>query len=249
MSAYILRNDNNVCNVSNFVGDKTNCNDIYLFSQESAEFLASPRLPIFVTSVLDTHHIDEQWTSHVTALVSDTTGSTAVNTFALLALLLRQMRRRVNEITRQCCNVLDNSLFGVTSLFIEILEALDVQGHCPHVYMDSETVRRSKILERQKFMVLEIDDHYRSYKEMYHNSVRALERLRNVSKPQGEYPSSQDTLSVEESKYEECEIALCWALYKLHFQVLLFLDCYSRLFEHLQKQASKADVSKIKIII
>lgn len=205
----------------------------------------SPRLPRFVTSVLDTHNIDEQWRSHVTALVNDTSGSAAVNTFALLALLLRQIRRRVNEITRQCCNVLDNSLFGVTSLFVEILEAVDVQGQCPHVYMDSETVRRSKILERQKFMVLEIDDHYRSYKEMFHNAGRALERLRNAAKPQGEYPSSQDRdmLSAEESKYEDYEIALCWALYKIHFQVLLLLDSYSRLFEHLQKQASKADVS------
>ena len=190
------------------------------------------------------HGIDEDWRSHVTALVNDANGSVAVNTFALLALLLRQIRRRVNDITRQCCNVLDNSLFGVTSLFIEILEALDVQGHCPYVYMDSETVRRSKILERQKFMVLEIDDHYRSYKEMFQSAGRALERLKSAAKPQGEYPPSHDRemLSADESKYEDCEISLCWALYKLHFQVLLFLDSYSRLFEHLQKQASKADV-------
>jgi hypothetical protein len=201
-----------------------------------------------VTSVLDLQSIDEQWRSHVTALVNDTSGSAAVNTFALLALLLRQIGRRVNEMTKECCNVLDNSLFGVTTLFHDILEAVDMQGHCPHVYMDSETVRRSKILERQKFMVLEIDDHYRSYKEMFHNASRALERLRSAAKPQGEYPSSQDRdmLSTEESKYEDCEIALCWALYKLHFQVLLLLDSYSRLFEHLQKQASKADVSRLK---
>ena len=207
------------------------------------EFPTSPRSPRFVTSVLDLRNVDEEWRSHVTALVND--DSAAVNSFALLALVLRQIRRRVNEITRQCCNVLDVSLFGVTSLFIEILEAVDRQGHFPHVYMDSETVRRSKILERQKFMVLEIDDHYRSYKEMFHNAGRALERLRNVAKPQGEYPSSQDRdmLSAEESKYEDCEIALCWSLYKLHFQVLLFLDSYSRLFEHLLKQASKTDVS------
>lgn len=190
-------------------------------------------------------NIDEQWRSHVISLVNDTTGSAAVNTFALLALLLRHIRCKVNDITRQCCNVLDNSLFGVTTLFTDILEALDIQGNCPHVYMDSETVRRFKILERQKFMVLEIDDHYRSYKEMFHNAERALERLRAAAKPQGEYPSShdRDMLSAEESKYEDYEIALCWALYKLHFQVLLFLDSYSRLFEHLHKQTSKADVS------
>lgn len=130
----------------------------------------SSRQPRFVTSVLDTHNIDEQWKLHVIALVNDTSGSAAVNTLALLALLLRQTRRRVNVLTKECCNVLDNSLFGVTSLFVEILEALDVEGHCPYVYMDTETVRRSKMLERQKFMVLEIDDHFRSYKEMYHNT-------------------------------------------------------------------------------
>ena len=205
-----------------------------------------------MTTLLDTQNIDEQWRSHVTALINhDTSGSVSVNTFALLALLLRQIRRKVNETTRQCCNVLDNSLFGVTSLFVEILEFLDVQGHCPHVYLDSETVRRSNILERQKFMVLEIDDHYRSYKEMLRSAGRALERLRSVAKPQGEYPPSQDRdmLSAEESKYEDCEIALCWALYKLHFQVLLFLDSYSRLFDHLQKQASKADVSSFIFIL
>lgn len=84
-----------------------------------------------------------------------------------------------------------------------------------------------------------------SLKHLCFSTGRALDRLKTAAKPQGEYPSSQDrdTLSAEESKYEDCEIALCWALYKLHFQVLLFLDSYSRLLEHLQNQTCKAEVS------
>lgn len=198
-----------------------------------------------MTSIIHCHDVDIKWQSHVTTLINDTTGSSAVNSFALMALLLRHIRNKVTDITRQCCNVLDNSLFGVTSLFVEILEALDIHGHCPYVYLDSEVVRRSKILERLKFMILEIDDHYRSYKEMLHNASRALERLRNVDKR--DHSPLQDketsTSSLEESKYDDCEIALCWALYKLHFQVLLVLDSYSRSFEYLQKQANKYDVS------
>lgn len=212
-------------------------------SNESMDLL-SPHLPRVVTSVFEVDGIDEKWKLHVTSLVNDANGSVAVNTFTLLALLFRHIRRKVNDLTRECCNILDNNLFAVTSLFLEILESLDSQGNCPQVFIDSEAVRRSKILEKQKFMALEIDDHYRSYKEMLYNASRSLERLKETTKRRREHPtvSEDDMVSKEGSNYEDFEVSLCWALYKLHFQVLLFLDSCGRLFEYVQRQCHKFEV-------
>lgn len=111
-------------------------------------------------------------------MVKDTTGVIAVNTFSLFCSLYKSTRRKFYSLTRECCNYLVEYKFrDVSQHFSNTLEFLVSRGDCPFVCIDTETLNRTKLLERHKFAVLELHSHFSSYVQ---KSERTLECLDDV---------------------------------------------------------------------
>ncbi|XP_078684764.1 protein furry homolog-like isoform X1 [Branchiostoma floridae x Branchiostoma belcheri] len=180
--------------------------------------------------------IEEVWLTHVGLILSDNNGTCAVNTFQLFARLYRITRRRFYNLTRECCNYLGDKLRGIASQFLNMLELLVSQAECPHIFTDTETILSCKLLERHKFAVLEIQEHYDTYICKRDATVECLDKIKESLKRQslGEEAGGNG---------EQQQIELCRHLYKLHFQLLLLFQSYSKLVKLLSTAANAPQVT------
>ncbi|XP_077984034.1 protein furry homolog-like [Glandiceps talaboti] len=175
-----------------------------------------------------TDEVEEVWRYHVNSVMSDSNASCAVNTFHIFAKLYAVTRRRFCNLTRESCTYLSDRLRGIATQFLNMLELLLTQAECPHVYTDTETMLACKLLERHKFVVLEIQEHYETYINKRDTTVECLDNLKSSLKMQ--------TLASPDEIFVQTE--LCRCLYKLHFQLLMLFESYSKLI-NLLNTASK----------
>eukprot|EP00058_Branchiostoma_floridae_P025946 XP_002611436.1 hypothetical protein BRAFLDRAFT_117220 [Branchiostoma floridae] len=117
-----------------------------------------------------------------------------------------------------------------------MLELLVSQAECPHIFTDTETILSCKLLERHKFAVLEIQEHYDTYICKRDATVECLDKIKESLKRQslGEEAGGNG---------EQQQIELCRHLYKLHFQLLLLFQSYSKLVKLLSTAANAPQVT------
>ena len=91
-------------------------------------------------------------------------------------------------------------------------------------------------MERVKFNILEIQENFENFADKKEltleclDAVKAHQKLANLGEPLEDYPNI-DTEQVD----------LCRCLYKLHFQLLLLLESYSKLLRLVNKHAEAAE--------
>ncbi|XP_029213132.2 LOW QUALITY PROTEIN: protein furry homolog [Acropora millepora] len=192
---------------------------------------------------------EKLWAAHVGSIVKDTTGVIAVNTFSLFSHLYESTRKKFYSLTRECCNYLAEEKFrDVTRHFLDTLDFLVSRGECPFVCFDTETLNQTKILERHKFNVLELDSHFSNY---VHRSERTLECLDDVkfalkrSSVGSHLEETETRMTVEPGNQELRQVQLCRSMYKTHFQFLLLCSTYARLLESLIQAAHQAEVNDL----
>ncbi|XP_068703466.1 protein furry homolog-like isoform X2 [Montipora foliosa] len=192
---------------------------------------------------------EKLWTEHVASIVKDTTGVIAVNTFSLFSHLYKSTSKKFYSLTRECCNYLAGDKFRhVTQHFSNTLEFLMSRGECPFVCIDTETLNQTKLLERHKFNVLELDSHFANY---VHRSERTMECLDDVkfalkrSSVGSHLDEAETRITVEPEKQELRQVQLCRCMYKTHFQFLLLCSAYARLLESLVQAAHEAKVNDL----
>ena len=189
---------------------------------------------------------EKLWISHVESLVKDTTGIIAVNTFSLFCCLYKSTRRKFYSLTRECCNYLVEDKFrDVVQHFSNTLEFLVSRGDCPFVCIDTETLNRTKLLDRHKFAVLELHSHFSSYVQKSERTLECLDDVKLAVKRSsvGSHHEEPETrLSPDPANQEARQVQLCRCLYKAHFQFLLFCSTYARLLESLVQAARQAEV-------
>lgn len=192
---------------------------------------------------------EKLWTSHVGSIVKDNLGVTAVNTFSMFCCLYKSTRRKFYSLTRECCNYLVEDKFrDVTHHFSNCLEFLESRGDCPFVFIDTETLNRTKLLERHKFAVLELHSHFSSYMQKSERTLECLDDVKLAVKRSsvGSHHEEPETrLSPDPDSQEARQVQLCRYLYKTHFQFLLFCSTYARLLESLVQAARQAEVGSI----
>ena len=196
---------------------------------------------------------EKLWAAHVGSIVKDTTGVIAVNTFSLFSHLYENTRKKFYSLTRECCNYLAEEKFrDVTRHFLDTLDFLVSRGECPFVCFDTETLNQTKILERHKFNVLELDSHFSNY---VHRSERTLECLDDVkfalkrSSVGSHLEETETRMTVEPGNQELRQVQLCRSMYKTHFQFLLLCSTYARLLESLIKAAHQAEVRMLLVVV
>lgn len=194
---------------------------------------------------------EKLWTAHVGSMIKDSIGVIAVNTFSLFCCLYKSTRRKFYSLTRECCNYLVEDKFrDVAQHFSNTLEFLVSRGECPFVCIDTETLNRTKLLERHKFAVLELHSHFSSYMQKSERTLECLDDVKLAVKrfSVGSHHEEPETrLSPDPENHEMRQVQLCRCLYKAHFQFLLFCSTYARLLESLVQAARQAEVSSTRM--
>ena len=190
-------------------------------------------------------NVESLWMSHVTSLLKDNTGVKSVNTFSLFFCLYKVTRRKFYSLTRESCNYLDDKFHSFSQLFSDSLEYLVTRGDCPYVSVDTETLSRTKLLDKHKFSVLELHSHFTSYREKYDRTLECLDDVklglkRSSVGSHSEEPGPRHTMDPEDLGQKQLE--LCRCLYRAHFQFLLVCITYARFLEALVQAASLAKV-------
>lgn len=231
------------------------CNLIFFFFWSSSDSLpgasdTSYSYKLFAVTEITWGSCDEPeklWTAHVGSVVKDTTGVIAVNTFSLFCHLYKSTRRKFYSLTRECCNYLVEDKFrDVAQHFSNTLEFLVSRGECPFVCIDTETLNRTKLLERHKFCVLELHSHFANYAQRSERTLECLDDVKLALKRSsvGSHHEKPETrVATDPENHELRQVQLCRCMYKAHFQFLLFCSTYARLLESLVQAARQAEVS------
>ncbi|XP_032237485.2 protein furry homolog isoform X2 [Nematostella vectensis] len=189
--------------------------------------------------------VDGLWADHVTSIIKDSTGVTCVNTYSLFWNLYKASRKKFYSLTRECCNYLDDRFKDISQHFCNTLEFLVVRGDCPFVCLDTRALRKARMLDRHKFITLELHDHYVNYITKRDKTVGYLDCVKLALKRSsvGSHNEEPDVRALDAMSHEQRQMELCQCLYKMHFHFLLLCNAYSRLLDSLTKGAHNAEVT------
>ncbi|XP_067086162.1 protein furry homolog-like isoform X6 [Osmerus mordax] len=212
------------------------------------EIQASPPPSPFLSAILAAFqpvaYDDEEdaWRCHVNQMLSDSDGSSAVYTFHVFSRLFQSMQRKFGSITHSSVRFLGERLQRMGNQFLSSLEVMTSQSQCPTVLLDAETLVSCGLLETLKFSVLELQEHLDTY-----NSKReaAEQWLENCRKTFGDKDSSQHASTQAQHMENLAELELCRRLYKLHFQLLLLFQAYSKLISRVDTIKREAEVTNM----
>ncbi|GFV46815.1 protein furry homolog [Trichonephila clavipes] len=179
--------------------------------------------------------IEDMWRAHVRELMSDTSGSVAANTYQIMSRLFKEMFRRVTRLTRECCQMISHmdGFRGVASNFLTMLDILLNHFECPFIHIDPEIMVQ---LERHKFCVLEIQEHWETFLEKQEHTMECMDSMKSAIKLE------QLGEPIPEGTVDEHRIDLCKCLYKLHFQLLLLLESYVKLLSLLTARVQEIHI-------
>ncbi|GFQ78118.1 protein furry [Trichonephila clavata] len=179
--------------------------------------------------------IEDMWRAHVRELMSDSSGSVAANTYQIMSRLFKEMFRRVTRLTRECCQMISHmdGFRGVASNFLTMLDILLNHFECPFIHIDPEIMVQ---LERHKFCVLEIQEHWETFLEKQEHTMECMDSMKSAIKLE------QLGEPIPEGTVDEHRIDLCKCLYKLHFQLLLLLESYVKLLSLLTARVQEIHI-------
>ncbi|GBM95380.1 Protein furry [Araneus ventricosus] len=179
--------------------------------------------------------IEDMWRAHVRELMSDASGNIASNTYQIMSRLFKEMFRRVTRLTRECCQMISHmdGFRSVASHFLTMLDVLINQVECPFIHIDPEIMLH---LERHKFCVLEIQEHWETFLEKQEHTMECMDSMKSAIKLE------QLGEPIPEGTVEEHRVDLCRCLYKLHFQLLLLLESYVKLLSLLTNRIQQINV-------
>ena len=141
--------------------------------------------------------------------------------------------------------MVEDKFRDVAQHFSNTLEFLVSRGECPFVCIDTETINRTKLLERHKFSVLELHSHFANYVQSSERTLECLDDVKLALKRSSvgshlEEPETRMTTDPENQELRQAQ--LCRCMYKAHFQFLLFCSTYARFLESLVQAARQAEV-------
>ena len=199
---------------------------------------------------LDHDDIEEDWRNHVQNVTNDPTNETILSTFVAFGKLFNELKDKVCVLTQDASVELtkENStwnqdLINTAADHLQTLtDILSEDFQYPHVWCNFELVGGRSLLERIKFNILEIQENFENFldkKEMTFeclDGIKAHQKLVSLGEHIGDYPTGMDIDQVD----------LCRYLYKLHFQLLMFLESFSKLLRLISQ--SHSDLTSDKSI-
>ncbi|KAG1696979.1 Protein furry -like [Nymphon striatum] len=109
----------------------------------------------------------------------------------------------------------------------------------PQVFKLLFKIIKCRLVEKVKFCVLEIQEHFETFLERKANTIECLDsiktslRLLNVGERISQY------------KIEEQRVELCKCLYKIHFQIILLFESFSKLIMTVSMATSQNEIQDL----
>jgi hypothetical protein len=183
--------------------------------------------------------VEDQWNSHFSLLMNDSTGSASSQSYQILSRIFQETFKKVIHLTRESCELLPHTseqYRAITSRFLNLLDIIASQIEFPFVFVDPNLFTSvPQLLERHRLGVLEIQEHWETFNEKKEHLLECLDSIRKFIK--------LETLG--EHIHSDCNIVnlrsdLCKCLYKMHFQLLLLIESYLKLVSVLNSTANNS---------
>ncbi|GFN79511.1 protein furry homolog isoform x3, partial [Plakobranchus ocellatus] len=189
---------------------------------------------------LQADELEETWRAHVTRVMAECSLSHVGRTCRIFPRLFRELRKRVTTMTKEACYYIPKSenLNAITSQILQVLDLVHQQLDCPFFFSDLESLLGSRLLDRHRFCVMEIQDCFDTYLLKKDQAEQSLESLKSCIKQQSLGDGGSYVLCGEEQK-----LALCRCLYKLLFQLVLLFESYLKLLDVFQIVIASPQVS------
>jgi len=197
---------------------------------------------------IDHDDIEEDWRNHVQNVTNNPTNEMLLSTFVAFGKLFNELKDKVCVLTQDASVELtkekstwNQELIDTASEHLQTLtDILSEEFLYPHVWCDFDSVGGRSLIERMKFNILEIQENFENFldkKEMTFeclDGIKAHQKLVSLGENIGEYPTGMEIDQVD----------LCRYLYKLHFQLLMFLESFSKLLRLISQ--SHSDITSDK---
>jgi hypothetical protein len=191
--------------------------------------------------------IGEAWRRHVASIGRAKSGAEVVHTHFLFSRLFPVLRQQCTVLTREACNYLGHAYNAIASHFLVTVELLGSQLQLPSVYVDSELLVQTRLIDAHVFLSLEMDGNLDAYYERRRTVVQRLEhiklQLRQQSRGQKSEEFPEEHLEALSLSPEQATLKLCQAVHRLHFQLLVLLGSYVKLLHSLQPYVVTSGVS------
>uniref|UniRef100_UPI00358FEF42 LOW QUALITY PROTEIN: protein furry homolog-like n=1 Tax=Myxine glutinosa TaxID=7769 RepID=UPI00358FEF42 len=169
--------------------------------------------------------MEDAWRQHLVRLVADTDGSCAVYTFIVVFQLFQGIQRSFRSLTYSAVGYLGSRLHSIGLKFMSSLDVLLSNADCPTIFIDAETLLSCNLLDKLKFSVLELQEHLDTYNSKREGTQQWLEECHRIFE---EEEGNEISIDRKEEELDEMRLELCRQLYKLHFQLLLLFQAYSK---------------------
>lgn len=170
--------------------------------------------------------MEDAWRQHLVRLVADADGSCAVYTFIVVFQLFQGIQRSFRSLTYSAVGFLGSRLQSIGLKFMSSLDILLSNAECPTIFIDAETLLSCNLLDKLKFSVLELQEHLDTYNSKREGTQQWLEECHRIFEEEEGHVIDHDQ---KEEDLDEMRLELCKRLYKLHFQLLLLFQAYSKL--------------------
>merc|ERR1740128_285213 len=194
-----------------------------------------------------TEDMDPSWRTQFQVLVTEGGPHQLVSSLHLLPKLYRDVRSKVLSVTRECClylttcqgNTAGNLLKQINANFQATVEVLATRCECPFIFCENSNNGdwvSSRYWKRLRFTLMEFYEHSETCSDRREHALECLGLVQSTKKLQlmGE--------TFPEQTYDEQHFDLCRYLYRLHFQVLLFIENSAKLVNALQNVAASHEM-------
>ncbi|KAK6976868.1 protein furry, partial [Biomphalaria glabrata] len=191
---------------------------------------------------LQADELEEAWRNHVAKVTVECSVSHVGKTCQIFPKLFRELRKRLTTMTKEACYYISKSenLKPVTSQIGKVLELVHEQLECPFFYSESDSMLGTRLVDRHRFCVLEIQECFQIYSAKKDQAEQSLETLKSSIKQQSLGDGGSYIMAGEEQQLE-----LCQKLYKLIFQLVLLFESYLKLLDVFQMVTASPQVSDV----
>eukprot|EP00095_Tigriopus_kingsejongensis_P010905 maker-scaffold348_size200312-snap-gene-1.16 protein:Tk10905 transcript:maker-scaffold348_size200312-snap-gene-1.16-mRNA-1 annotation:"AT27402p" len=180
--------------------------------------------------LLEQDECEEHWKNHVQVVMQDPNNESLIFTFFAFARLFHELRLKTCLMSQDAVFSLskEKSTFSLDSIkqasdqFQEVSDVLSEVTNFPHVWCDFEGLGGTKLVERIKFNILEIQENFDNFMDKKELTLECLDAVKMHQKLVNLGEQLDYNIDTE-------QVDLCRCLFKLHFQLLLLLESFVKL--------------------
>jgi len=169
--------------------------------------------------------------------VQDLDGSVAANTPLLFNQLYRESCNKLCGLIRDACHfvAMSEPVKDVTVTFLKALDVLMRVNDCPFAFWTGQFLLNAGLLQKLKFFVLELREHYETFSERKEHAIKALNAVKSAKKLRMLGQQMDDAVNYDQ------ELELCRSLYKLFFQLMLLYESYAKVLGNFETVATQKE--------